>query len=83
MTKSETKATIDYDKEHKKIWTKRVRFNYGYHDGTLAEQNKWPNKLSHFDKWYFEGYKLGRRDYFEQGIRPETSDKAWEEISNG
>lgn len=74
------KATkIDYDKEHKALWTKRVRFNSGYHDGTLAEEQNWKNKLSHFDMVYFEGYKLGRRDRFELGFRPETSDKAWKE----
>lgn len=59
-------------------FTPRIRFNWGFHDGTAeAERGSVRNVSSHFDKAYAAGYDAGVAAFRETGTRPESSDAAW------
>ena len=59
---------------------RRVRFNWGYHDGAGdTEQGRepaWKDK-GHHDPVYVAGYHSGVDAYRRLGERPESSDEAW------
>lgn len=58
----------------------RVRFNWGFHDGTCDAQWSSERDVSnHFDFVYAEGYRAGIKAFSDTGVRPESSDSAWED----
>ena len=61
----------------------RVRFNWGFHDGTFdAERAKVRDVSEHFDEAYAAGYVRGVLDWKNTGKRAELSDAAWAAYQN-
>ncbi|WP_404995403.1 hypothetical protein [Cupriavidus pauculus] len=57
----------------------RVRFNWGFHDGTRDKQdNRVRDMDSHYDRAYADGYVRGVLDFHNTGQRSATSDAAWD-----
>ena len=61
----------------------RVRFNWGFHDGTLEATNGTTRDVSdHHDRFYADGYKEGvvcmRLRGNDPDNRPETSEPWWD-----
>ncbi len=77
-------ATTNATKNSAPKFSDRVRFNWGFHDGTREAQNP---KMSltdgvrdmstHFDRAYAAGYLAGVADFRATGERCESSDAAW------
>ena len=63
----------------------RVRFNWGFHDGTLEAARTADgdpcirNMQNHQDSMYAIAYIMGVKFYKEAGFRPPNSDAAWNE----
>jgi hypothetical protein len=56
----------------------RIRFNWGFHDGTAEAQLGNVRDMSgHFDSVYAEGYRAGLAAFRATGTRPESSEAAW------
>ena len=56
--------------------TPRIRFNWGYHDGAMAFDMRYPYQYKHFDLWYLKGWQAGYEDRHE-GCYRQCSDLAW------
>lgn len=58
----------------------RVRFNWGFHDGSREAQCGSVRDMSrHFDPVYAAGYVRGVNEFQARGERPPLSDEAWEQ----
>jgi hypothetical protein len=62
----------------------RVRFNWGFHDGTHSASGAVPvrNMHKHPDNVYAAGYRAGIASFKTLGYRAETSDAAWSEFQD-
>lgn len=63
-------------------FSKRVRFNWGFHDATAEYSRGRPRTReeleNHFDRVYVLGYRYGLESIKTKGVRVASSESAWE-----
>jgi hypothetical protein len=82
---SSTRGDANVDAQHVTNPSERVRFNWGFHDGVAAEQDRRiPNftPSTHHDYAYERGYWAGRVHVI-KGDRINTSEAAWVDFRLG
>jgi hypothetical protein len=79
---AELSATAIGASEMRKQFEDRVRFNWGFHDGTHSASGAVPvrNMHKHPDDVYAAGYRAGIASFKALGYRAQTSDAAWSEF---
>lgn len=79
---AELSATAIGASEMRKHFEDRVRFNWGFHDGTHSASGAVPvrNMHKHPDDVYAAGYRAGIASFEALGYRAQTSDAAWSEF---
>jgi hypothetical protein len=74
----ETKQTVAASQSKAPQFEDRVRFNWGFHDGTLDAEQGWNRSVDgHFDAVYAAGFLEGRVSFRASGAREATSEHAW------
>lgn len=74
----ETKSYVATSRSKVHQFEDRVRFNWGFHDGTLDAEQGWNRSVDgHFDAVYAAGFLEGRASFGGSGAREATSDHAW------
>ncbi|QMI49820.1 hypothetical protein [Burkholderia sp. MBR-1] len=73
-----SQPTVEMKRSDGTTFPDRVRFNWGFHDGTSeAERAKVRDMEGHQDRSYAHGYVRGVLAWKNLGYRPESSDEAW------
>lgn len=82
-TPSDILTIMKGNRQHNRSFPERVRFNWGFHDGTgEAERAAVRGMEDHQDRAYANGYVRGVLAWKNLGYRPETSDEAWSTYQN-
>jgi len=63
------------------VFEDRVRFKWGFHDGTLHAEQNWTRQAPSTDLLYEAGFAAGRESYNTCGRRDSTSDLAWDQYT--
>ncbi|MEX3917907.1 hypothetical protein AB4Y43_16945 [Paraburkholderia sp. BR10872] len=73
-------ANLDLDDGGDSMDSTRVRFNWGFHDGTRDASHDEPARdvSRHHDRLYAVAYLRGHQDFTLSGVRVDTSDDAWQ-----
>jgi hypothetical protein len=56
----------------------QVRFNWGFHDGTLEASWGKPRRMKHADIFYAAGYEAGYFEFKATKVRAESSEPTWQ-----
>ncbi len=76
--RKQPQLTVEVKRSDGTTFPDRVRFNWGFHDGTAeAERAKVRDMESNQDRSYAHGYVRGVLAWKNLGYRPESSDEAW------